>query len=231
MESYGMAYIGVDIGTTGVRAGVYDHRFNLLGTGGGESIIRRGPENEIIQDPEEMYRETASAVREAVRKSGVKPDAIEAMSFDGQMAGIMGIDEEWQPVTPYDSWLDTRCAEQVRTLEESARGKMIEKTGSIPSYNHGPKMMWWKQNRPEEFNRVGSFIQPAAYVAGRLCGLRGEQAFIDWTYLHFSGLADNRALAWDEELTGLLGIPREKLPRIVSPLDQVGEANAAEAEG
>ncbi len=224
------AYVGVDIGTTGIRAGVYDGDFRLLGTGTGESIIRRGPDNELIQEPEEIYRETAAAVRRAVRQSGVDARGIEAVSFDGQMAGVMGIDENWNPVTPYDSWLDTRCGQQVRAMEDSARQLVIEKTGSMPSYNHGPKILWWKQNRPRVFDRIRSFIMPSAYVAGRLCALGGEQAFIDWTYLHFSGLANNRGLCWDGELASRFGIPLDKLPRIVSPCSVVGEASPAEAE-
>jgi xylulokinase len=145
------------------------------------------------------------------------------------MAGIMGIDRDWKAVTPYDSWLDTRCSSQVAEIDRKAAGLVAQKTGNIPSYNHGPKILWWKEERGEVYKRVHRFIQPAAYVGGRLCGLRGDDAFIDWTYLHFSGFADNRSLRWDDELTGMFDVSQDKLPRIVSPLTIIGHTEEKEA--
>jgi xylulokinase len=224
------AFVGADIGTTGIRASVYDERFQAIGSGGGESILHRGPDGSITQDPEEIFRETAKAVCEAVAASGVHARDVAGLSFDGQMAGILGIDEGWKAVTPYDSWLDTRCAAQVAAVRERAREAVIRKTGIIPSYNHGPKILWWRDRHPELFERVASFIQPAAYVAGRLCGLRAGDAFLDWTYLHFSGFSDTAALCWDDELLSLFEVPRSKLPKIVSPRTVVGEVRPEQAE-
>jgi len=224
------AFIGVDIGTTGIRAGVYDEDFILLGSGTGKSLIRKGPHNEIIQEPDEIYTETASAVYQAVKDAGIEKGCIAALSFDGQMAGIMAIDDAWNACTPYDSWLDTRCSAQVEEITQKAHKQVIEKTGNIPSYNHGPKILWWKQNEKETFKKIRKFVQPGAYVAGRLCGLRADDAFIDWTYLHFSGFADNRKLKWDETLTRLFEIPIEKLPDIVSPSTVVGYTGTEESE-
>lgn len=222
-------FIGIDIGTTGVRAGVYGEDFHLLGNGQGKSIIRKGSAGEIFQEADEIYVETASAVREAIENAGIDPKSVACISFDGQMAGVMAVDENWNAITPYDSWLDTRCFEQVHEIQERARELVMQRTGNIPSYNHGPKILWWKEIRPDIYRKVRSFVQPGAYVAGRLSGLKGAEAFIDWTYLHFSGFADNRALKWDEELTALFDVHRDKLPRIVSPLTLVGKAKREDA--
>ncbi len=223
-------FIGADIGTTGIRAGVYDEDFNLIGSGSGKSFIKRGAQGEIIQEADEIYTETGKAVQEAVQDAGVDAGSVACLSLDGQMAGVMGIDADWNALTPYDSWLDTRCAAQVAKISKSAHDLVVDSTGIIPSYNHGPKILWWKEQEPDIYGHISCFVQPAAYVAGRLCDLTGEDAFIDWTYIHFSGYADNRALSWNEELTGLFGILPDKLPRIVSPLSligQVGDEGAA----
>jgi len=222
-------FIGTDIGTTGIRAGVYNEEFVLMGSGNGKSIIRRGDYGELIQGPDEIYSETAKAVKEAIQNSKVNKESIAGLSFDGQMAGIMGIDDNWKAVTPYDSWLDTRCSSQVKKIKEKADKLVIEKTGNIPSFNHGPKILWWKENEKDVFRRVKSFIQPNAYVAGRLCRLKGKDAFIDWTYLHFSGFANNRELKWDDELTGIFAVPCDLLPMIVSPLSIIGYTDKKEA--
>jgi xylulokinase len=223
------AFVGVDLGTTGIRAGVYDEQFNLLGSGTGKSLVKRGSQGEIIQEADEIYDETAKAVREALKQSGIDPRLLACLSFDGQMAGIMGVDDVWHAVTPYDSWLDTRCADQVATISGRAHDLVVNRTGIIPSYNHGPKILWWKEQEPEIYGRIHSFVQPSAYVAGRLCSLKGEDAFIDWSYIHFSGYADNRALKWDVELTGLFDIDPEKLPNIVSPIEIVGHTAEGES--
>ncbi len=223
-------FIGVDIGTTGIRAGVYNEDFTLLGSGTGQSLIRRDSRNEIIQDPDEIYAESSSAVYRAVQNAGIDTGSVAALSFDGQMAGIMGIDDDWKPCTPYDSWLDTRCSPQVEKIRQKAYKQVIEKTGNIPSFNHGPKILWWKQNEKSIFRKIKKFIQPSAYVAGKLCGLRATDAFIDWTYLHFSGFADNRKLKWDKTLTRLFEIPEEKLPAIVSPYTVIGYTDKEESD-
>ena len=68
------AFVGADIGTTGIRASVYDERFQAIGSGGGESILHRGPDGSITQDPEEIFRETAKAVCEAVNVDSLGHD-------------------------------------------------------------------------------------------------------------------------------------------------------------
>ena len=75
-------FIGVDVGTTGIRAGIYDEEFVLLGSGTGRSIIKSGPHKEITQDPEEIYSEAAGAVREAILSSGVEKKEIKCKSLE-----------------------------------------------------------------------------------------------------------------------------------------------------
>ena len=79
------------------------------------------------------------------------------------------------------------------------------------------------------FKRIASFVQPAGYVAGRLAGLSGADAFIDYTYIHFSGFSDTEAGRWLPELCDRFGVPMEKLPRIVNPWDIVGRVTPAAA--
>ena len=102
-------------------------------------------------------------------------------------------------------------------------------TGNAPSFNHGPKILWWQQERPTEYARIAKFVQPGAYVAMRLCGLTAESAFIDHSYLHFSGFADNAGHCWDQALCAQFGIDLEKLPRIVKPTARIGTLTAAMA--
>jgi xylulokinase len=70
---------------------------------------------------------------------------------------------------------------------------------------------------------------PSAYVAGKMAGLKADQAFIDYTFLHFSGLSDAQKGQWSDELCGWLGVDQAKLPQIVEPWRVIGEVSQAAA--
>lgn len=220
---------GVDIGTTGTKAILVRADGTVLAESHEPShLIQSGP-GWVEQDLDEMVGEAARAIARCVQQAGVSPGRVAAVSFDGQMAGIALIDRDWRPVAPYDSWLDTRCGRYVSEMRAHA-GRIVALTGGVPSYNHGPKILWWKHEHPEAFGRVGKFIVPAVYVAGVFAGLRADEAFIDPTYLHFSCLADAQATRWSEELLRLFDVPPETLPRIVEPWEVIGSLTREAAE-
>ena len=109
------------------------------------------------------------------------------------MAGVLGIDRDWRPVTPYDSWLDGRCAPQLRRLAAEHGDLVTARTGCPPMLDHAPKMQWWRDERPAAYAGTAAFVMPGVYVAGVLAGLSAADAFIDRTYLHFTGVADARS--------------------------------------
>jgi xylulokinase len=82
-------------------------------------------------------------------------------------------------------------------MKQDAGSKILTKTGCFPSFNHGPKILWWKSEHKDIYQQIKTFVQPAGYAVMRLCGLSGDDAFIDKSYLHFSGFADNRNNTWD----------------------------------
>src|SRR5690606_23779463 len=151
--------------------------------------LHRSGAGVVEQDPGEMEEELHAAIRGALSDAAVGGGDIAALAVDGQMAGIMFVDAKGDAVGAYDSWLDTRCEPQVVFLRSQA-ARIIALTGGFPTYAHGPKLLWWLEQRPAEVERAVAMLMPSAYLAGRLAGLTGEQAFIDPTYLHFSGLAD-----------------------------------------
>ncbi|MEW6048973.1 MAG: FGGY family carbohydrate kinase [Bacillota bacterium] len=216
------AYLcGIDVGTTNTKATLISDDGAVLAEASEPSRInQRGP-GWVEQDPDEMAAAAERVLGECVRQAGVDPARVAGIAITGQMAGVASVDADWNPVTPYDSWLDTRCDPYVAVMRRRA-DSIIAASGGPPTYSHGPKMLWWKHEYPEIFRRIHKFVMPAAYVAGRLADLTGDQAFIDPTYLHFSCLADIRAQAWSEELCSHFEIPMEKLPRIVEPSDVVG---------
>jgi xylulokinase len=218
----GKLFIGVDIGTQGVKAAVYDDGGRCLGEAFRKSELLHPAPGAVEEDPERQLRSTCEVIAECAARSAGK-GTMRALAIDGQMAGIIGIGDDGRHVTPYDSWLDTRCAPWIEHMQREAGAEIVRKAGGPPSFNHGPKILWWKHEKPETFARIRSFVQPAAYAAMRLCGLDGSRAFIDTSYLHFSGFADTRTAAWDGALCRRFGVDAAVLPRIVASHDVIGQ--------
>ena len=218
MQTY---LIGVDLGTMGTKAAIFDDKGSLVATAFEESRLLYPRPGCVEQNPEDLYGSTIQTIRQCVQASGINPSQVAALACCGQMAGIGTVDRAWDTPTVYDSWLDTRCKpaiEQMRPLQET----IIRRTGGPPTYSHGPKILWWMQERPSVFARIAKFVVPGGYVAGRLAGLQGDDAFMDYTYLHFSCLSDTVRKAWDPELCDTFGVPMTKLPRIVAPWEVIG---------
>ena len=216
--------IGVDIGTQGTRAAVYDLGGKLLAEASEASAPSRPAPGSVEEDPERQYASVCRTIRACLEKAALAPARVAAVAIDGQMAGVIGVGSDGRAVTPYDSWLDTRCAPYIAAMNAQTAGgdAVLRLTGNVPSYNHGPKILWWKAERPDAWKRISSFVQPGGYAEMRFCGLSGEGAFIDDSYLHFSGFADNAARRWDDGLLGTFGVPASKMPRIASPAEIVG---------
>jgi len=157
------------------------------------------------------------------------PGEIAAIGLDGQMAGVMGIGEDFAAVTPYDSWLDTRCEKYIDILREGGEKAYIRLSGCPVTYAHAPKILWWMHERPDIYKKIAKFVMMNTYVAGRLAGLRAEDAFIDFTQLHFAGFGDIQKLEWSADMTSEYGVGLNKLPRIVNPWDIIGRLTPGQA--
>ncbi len=221
--------IGVDLGTAGTKAAIFDEEGNLIADAYKESRLSYPKPGWVEQELDDFYRSACQTIKEVIEKSKISPHRIAAIAFDGQMGGIGGVDEHWRPVTRYDSWLDTRCEPYIDLMKRQAEDLVLRKTGAAPSYNHGPRILWWKNEAPEVFRKIHKFVMPAGYVAGKMANLKGKEAFIDYTYIHFSGFSSTEDGSWSEELCQMFDIPRDKLPRIVSPWEITGKLSSQAA--
>ena len=221
--------VGVDLGTTGTKTAVYDPDGKPLAEANAEVPLRWQGPGRVDQDPDDFYRSTVSTISRCLERGGVDAGQVVALGITGQMAGVLGLGAEWKPSTPYDSWLDLRCSGDVDWLERELGDDLLDKTGCPPMVDHAPKMRWWRRERPEVFAATEKWIMPGGYVAGKMAGLEPGDAFIDATYLHFTGLAEARAGAWSGDLAGAIGIPTDKLPKIVEPSAVIGRVSGEAA--
>ena len=215
--------IGVDLGTSATKAALYRPDGRLVAEASVEVALANPVPGVVEQDQDEFYATAAAAVSRIVSGSGIDPGEVAAIGFDSQMAGLGTIDEDYGPATHFDSWLDMRCQPYIAAMARDHGDLITRLTGCPPTCAHGAKMLWWRHERPDDYRRIAKFVMPAGYVAGCLAGLGVDDAFIDQTFLHFTGAADGANAVWSDDLIERCGFDRARLPRIVRPWDIIGE--------
>ena len=215
--------VGVDLGTSATKAALYDAAGNLIAEVMVAVPIHYPEPGVVEQDNEDFYSSAAQVVQSCILNSGIDPREITAIAFDSQMAGVGAIDENHKPIYKFDSWLDMRCEPYIKYMEENYGELITRLTGCPPTCDHGPKILWWKYEQPEAYEKAAKFLMPGGFVAGKMAGLKADDAFIDYTYIHFSALSNAEQAEWSHEICNAVGVDMNKLPKIVEPWHVVGE--------
>ncbi|WP_432840045.1 xylulokinase [Dactylosporangium sp. CA-092794] len=223
------AVLGVDLGTSVVKASLFALDGTELATASRPIALRRPAPGHAEQDLDEFYTAAAAATRQCLAAVPAVAAAVGAIAVAGQMAGVGLVDAAHRPLAPFDSWLDIRCAPVVEELHRTAGARIAAAAGCAPTISIGPKMLWWLRHQPRLCGRAAKFVTAAGYVAGRLAGLPGSEAFIDGTHLHFTAMADVGTGRWDGHLVAAAGMDPGLLPRIVESSGVVGELTPAAA--
>jgi len=218
--------IGVDLGTSATKAALYLPDGTLMVEANAEVPLFYPHPGAVEQETDDFYRTAAQTVKSCLSQSGIDPRQVAAIAFDSQMAGVGSVDEDFRPATRFDSWLDMRCQPYIEQLDRQHGDLITQLTGCPPTCDHGPKILWWQHEHPDDYARIAKFIMPAGYVAGRMAGLKSQAAFIDYTFIHFSALSDAQAGQWSPELCSKLGVDPTRLPRIVAPWEIIGEVQS-----
>ena len=218
-----MFLLGIDLGTTATKAALYDVGARLVSEGRSDVPLYYPQPGAVEQEMGDFYQSAVRAVRQCIDSCRVNPSQVAGLAFDSQMAGIGAIDEDFHPATRFDSWLDSRCQPYIEEINQRFAERVTAITGCPPTCNHGPKMLWWANERTAAYTRIAKFVTPTSYVAGRAVKLRADEAFIDCTFLHFTAVSDAARGSWSKELCDELGIDIQRLPRIVEPWTVIGE--------
>lgn len=222
--------IGVDIGTQGTKTALVSIEGKTIATAFEASKLISPSKGIVQQEADDIYFSVTNTIAEVITISGVNSSDVLGIGIDAQMAGIMGIDKDWNAVTYYDSWLDTRCEKYIEQIKAAAEERVVGITGCAVTYAHGPKILWWKNERSDVYKNIAKFVLPSTYVVGRLAGLKAESAYIDYTHLHFSGFGDVENLKWSDELLNLFKVEKSKMPDIVEPWKVIGGLTEDAAE-
>ncbi|MFN4095176.1 MAG: FGGY family carbohydrate kinase, partial [Sphingomonas sp.] len=160
-------FLGIDIGTSGVKAVALDETGAVAGQGTAALTVQRPQPGWSEQDPAAWWLATTAAVQAidpAVRRS------IRGVGIAGQMHGATLLDAEDKPLRPAILWNDGRCDLECEELE-AAVPDLRAVTGNIamPGFT-APKLLWVRKHEPELFAQVRSVLLPKDYVRLMMTG-------------------------------------------------------------
>ena len=204
-----------DLGTSLVKAGVYDMGGSCVARAA-EAVKSEAPAPGLfIQRGEDIVGSVLRCLKNCADAAGDRVRNVRALAFTGQMAGFMGVGDGWEDVTGWSCSIDTRYAPYAARQMEEYAGDMLAISGTnSPLFS--AKYVWFSAEFPQQAERIRKYVMLSGYVAGRLGGMPLEDAAIDASLLTWTGLADVKGRRWSEKICGELGVPRDRLPRVVS---------------
>ncbi len=207
--------LGLDVGTTSVKAGVYDASGRLLGSGSREYRIDHPAPDRAELDAETYWTAAVAAVREALSAPGVEPSAVAALGVSSQGETVVPVDGLGRPVGPALIWLDNRAVQEAADLSDLFGGSIYERTG-IPEINPtwtAAKLLWLKRNEPAVFAAARRFLLVEDFVLARLTGRFATDGSVQCT----SMLYDIARQGWWPEMLAAVGLDETRLPELVAP--------------
>jgi xylulokinase len=218
-----------DIGTTGVKAGILTPDGKVVGTAYREYGIQISGPQWVEQSVDEMWQAQGEACKQLLKDTAIDPKQIVAIGISCQRATFVPVDKDQKPLMNFIGWQDQRSIEQCDRMKKQIGLERYYKIAGLPLDPIAAisKIVWLKDNRPDIFEKAHLF---ASTQNVHLTQLGVENAPCDLPDAAYLGLLDVDNLAWSVELLDTLGIPAEKMPRLVPSGTQVGTVSKAAAE-
>jgi len=223
--------IGLDVGTSAVKA--------LLLTGEGQVVGSHTVEYPLYsphpgwseQNPEDMWQASAEAVRGVLGKFQVAPEDVAGLGLSGQMHSSVFLDDNYQVIRPAILWNDVRTTAQCRRIEATVDAEVLREEVCNPVLEGFtlPKVVWLKENEPENYVKLRWLVLPKDYVRFRLTG----QLAMEVSDAAGMLMMNVRQRVWSKPVLEPLGIDPEILPPIIGSAEVGGtiSGEAAEATG
>ena len=197
------ALVGLDVGTTGVKAIAISPSGEVLARAEEEYPLSTPRPGWAEQDPEDWWR----ATERALAALGVEPAGI---GLSGQMHGLVALDSADRVLRPAILWNDQRTAAECAEIEERVGfDRLVALTGNraLTGFT-APKLLWLRRHEPEVYGRIARVLLPKDYVRLRLTGAHAT----DVADASGTLLFDVAARRWSEEVLDALELPASWLP-------------------
>ncbi|STV98940.1 Xylulose kinase [Klebsiella pneumoniae] len=204
-------YLGIDLGTSEVKALVIDENHEVIASHSAPLSIQRPHPHWSEQAPELWWEATEYLMATLREKCAQHWPAIKAIGLSGQMHGAVLLDAEGEAIRPAILWNDTRCAAECAELEAMAP-ELHQVAGNLamPGFT-APKLLWVRRHEPQHFQRTATVLLPKDYLRYRMTGKKvsdmSDAAGTLWL--------DVAKRDWSDALLDKCGLSRSQMPTLV----------------
>lgn len=231
MNSSRSYVIGVDIGTTGTKAVIFDEEGQVAAKHHIDYPLLTPQPLAAEQDPEQIYRAVLMSIKNGIESGCIDTACIACVSFSSAMHSLIAVDKQGRPLTQCITWADNRSAPWADRIKRELGGHAIYLRTGTPIHPMAPlsKLCWLRDTQPAVFRQAAHFISIKEYVFFRLF----NRYIVDHSIASATGLFNLAELAWDAEALKLASITPDRLSRPVPTTYTVHGLNpdAAQAAG
>jgi len=188
------AFVGVDVGTSSARAGIFDENGTLLATARHPITVWHEAGSVVEQSSAEIWAACATSVRAAMAEAALPASAVRGVGFDATCSLVV-VDAAGRPLTISSSgdplrnvivWMDHRAMAEARRVNETQDDVLRYVGGTISPEMEIPKLLWLKRNLPSTYRLAGHFFDLADYLSFRATGSTARSMCTlacKWNYL------------------------------------------------
>ena len=215
-----MGFVAVDLGTTNVKAALFDRELNQLNTISTKiDYIRAGETVEF--DAHQYYQIVAQTIR-ACCADHIKKNEPYHIVLTGQAESLVILGKDGLPIRNAISWLDERSKQEARELSGKFDPDLYYSiTGQVSILPTWPitKILWIKHHEPAVFSGASKYLLLKDYIQYRLTGrLAGE-----FSIYNFSSYFDTREKRYWPDILDYCGVRADQLPELIEPCTDIGE--------
>ena len=215
--------MGVDIGSTRMKAGVFDTEGRQVALRYAEYPILQPAQLAAEHDAKNWLVSFRTLIRSILKSRDVAATDIAAISVDCLCPSLIPVNRNRVPLTNSIFFMDRRSIDEAKLMEENiGTRKFFSIAGNRIAHSafSAPIMLWIKREHPRVFDETFKFLHGNGFIE---CYLTGQFS-MDWTNASFTLLFETRnRRRWSTTLCDELGIPMDKLPDLKAPWDVVGE--------
>ncbi|MCR5160341.1 MAG: xylulokinase [Lachnospiraceae bacterium] len=221
-----MLYIGIDLGTSAVKLLMMDETGAIKKIVSKEYPLYFPHPGWSEQNPEDWYEQSVEGLKELL--DGCDRSEVAGISFGGQMHGLVILDEQDQVIRPAILWNDGRTFKETDYLNTViGKEKLSEYTANIAFAGFtAPKILWVRDNEPENFKKIAKIMLPKDYLAYRLTGT----FCTDVSDASGMLLLDVKNRKWSKEMMDICSVREEQLPKLFESYEAVGCVKSSIAE-
>lgn len=212
--------LGIDLGTSSVKAMLLDSFHGVLGVESGKYDVGIPREGYAEQEPLTWWEETKKVILKLKDSHKEAFEDIKAVGFSGQMHGIVLTDEGGRPLRPAILWLDQRSKRELLAIQKKID---FEKMGNIFKTRvytgfGFPSLMWVKEHEPEILSKTKAVMMPKDFIRYKMTGKIAS----DVTDASSTAIFDTAKRTWAYEVIREFGLPEEIFPPCGESMDIAG---------